>query len=442
MQSAPDRLVSVISRLVRPALHVAIGPPENGFRRFWLALAITMFGTWAGAVALTVRLYDQTHSTTWSSLLYVAEFAPTVFIGIALGHLLDRLPPVRALAIFELVAGASWLALVVIDRPSLVVTLAFVNGACAGAYKIIATSATSMLVSKEHLDAANAATLSIDNLMTLVGYAIGGILVGAYAPDVVLALNAATFLISALLLATLPLIPAPRGVDTHHEPWRHQVTAGARRMAADPRLRIVLVSLPLATAASGMGNALQIPLLRGAVGASAAAIGFVLATHAFGLVFGAWAGPFLPRRTSTFLVGMVVMGIGLLPMLVTSDIPLIAAGILVSGFGNGVVIIRFRTTMQVATAPRDRASTIAFIYSFAFGVGVLGAALAGPLAAKVDLRPSIGVTIVLFVVAATAGAVVDFIDRGRYDPVADRTDEMLGRSARPSPTRGTSAPTG
>jgi MFS family permease len=123
---------------------------------------------------------------------------------------------------------------------------------------------------------------------------------------------------------------------------------------------------------------------------------------------------------------MVVMGAGLVPMLMTSNIPLIAAGILVSGFGNGVVIIRFRTTMQVATAARDRASTIAFIYSFAFGVGVLGAALAGPLAAKVDLRPSIGVTIVLFVLAATAGAVVDFIDRGRYDPVADRTDEVLG----------------
>jgi MFS family permease len=434
-------MLSVLSRLVRPALHVAIGPPENGFRRFWLSLAITMFGTWAGAVALTVRLYDQTHSTTWSSLLYVAEFAPTVFIGIALGHLLDRLPPVRALAIFELTAGASWLALVWIERPSLVVTLAFVNGACAGAYKIIATSATSMLVSKEHLDAANAATLSIDNLMTLVGYAIGGILVGAYAPDVVLALNAGTFLISALLLATLPLIPAPRS-HVDHEPWRRQITAGGRRMAADPRLRVVLVALPVATAAIGMGNALQIPLLRGAVGASAAAIGFVLATHAFGLVFGAWAGPFLPRRTSTFLVGMVVMGVGLLPMVFTSNVPLIAAGILVSGFGNGVVIIRFRTTMQVATAPQDRASTIAFIYSFAFGVGVLGAALAGPVASIVDLRPAIGITILLFVTAATAGAMVDFLDRGRYDPVATVSDEMLGGVGPARPTHGASASTG
>lgn len=420
-------MAAALPRVLRLALHVAAGPPENGFRRFWLSLAITMFGTWAGAVALTVRLYDDTHSTTWSSLLYVAEFAPTVFIGILLGHLLDRLPPVRALAVFEVVAGVSWLALVLIDDPPLVVMLAFVNGACAGAYKIIATSATSMLVSEEHLDAANAATLSIDNLMTLVGYAAGGVLLGITAPEVVLGLNGITFLLSALLLLTLPMIAAPRGADVPHEPWTHQVTAGARRMARHPSLRVVLIALPIATAAVGMGNALQIPLLRGAVGASATAIGFVLATHAFGLVFGAWAGPFLPKRTSTFLLGIVVMGIGLLPMLFSSNVALIAAGILVSGFGNGVVIIRFRTTMQMSTAPQDRASTIAFIYSFSFGVGVLGAALAGPAAELVDVRPAIGVTIVLFGLAALGGAIVDLMNRRRYDPVTSILgDELLG----------------
>ena len=389
-RSRPPERTCVLTRLVRPALIVAIGPPENGFRRFWLSLAITMFGTWAGAVALTVRLYDQTHSTTWSSLLYVAEFAPTVFIGIALGHLLDRLPPVRALAVFELTAGASWLALVMIDRPPLVVTLAFVNGACAGAYKIIATSATSMLVSKEHLDAANAATLSIDNLMTLVGYAIGGILVGAYAPEVVLALNAATFLVSALLLMTLPLIPAPRGDDAAPRAVAHQVTAGARRMAGRPAAARRAGGAAGRNGGDRDGERAPDPAparRRRRVGGRDRVL---LATHAFGLVFGAWAGPFLPRRTSTFLVGMVVMGVGLLPMLFSSNIPLIAVGLVVSGFGNGVVIIRFRTTMQVATAPRDRASTIAFIYSFSFGVGVLGAALAGPVAAVVDLRPAIG----------------------------------------------------
>ena len=51
---------------------------------------------------------------------------------------------------------------------------------------------------------------------------------------------------------------------------------------------------------------------------------------------------------------------------------------------------------------------------------MLGAALAGPVAAVVDLRPAIGITILLFVMAATAGAMVDFMDRGRYDPVATR----------------------
>ena len=417
-------------RLLRLALHVAAGPQENGFRRFWLSLAITMFGTWAGAVALTVRLYDQTHSTTWSSLLYVAEFAPTVFIGILLGRVLDRLPPVRALAVFELTAAATWL---IAGRGR----RAAARGRAGGRERRVRRGVQDRrhlghldAGLEKNLDAANAATLSIDNMMTLAGYAIGGVLIGITAPEFVLGLNAVTFLLSALLLLTLPSIPAPRGLGMPHESWWQQVTAGARRMAGHPRLRVVLVALPVATAAVGMGNALQIPLLRGAVDASAAAIGFVLATHAFGLVFGAWAGPFLPKRTATFLLGMAVMGVGLLPMLFTSNIPLIAAGILVSGLGNGVVIIRFRTTMQMATAPEDRASTIAFIYSFSFGVGVLGAALAGPMAELVDLRPAIAVTVGAVHVAALAGAVTDFVDRAPLRPGHDRAAARSSRRRR------------
>ncbi len=162
-------------------------------------------------------------------------------------------------------------------------------------------------------------------------------------------MNAVTFLLSALLLTTLPFIPARRAARCRTSPGGTRSRPARAAWPATRGCASCWSALPVATAAVGMGNALTIPLLRGAVAASAAAIGFVLATHAFGLVFGAWAGPFLPRRTATFLLGIVVMGVGLLPMLFSSNIPLIAVGILVSGFGNGVVIIRFRTTMQMAT---------------------------------------------------------------------------------------------
>ena len=43
-----------------------IGPAGIGFRRFWLASAISVFGTWMAAVALALRMYDVTGSPAWS----------------------------------------------------------------------------------------------------------------------------------------------------------------------------------------------------------------------------------------------------------------------------------------------------------------------------------------------------------------------------------------
>ncbi len=63
---------------------------------------------------------------------------------------------------------------------------------------------------------------------------------------------------------------------------------------------------------------------------------------------------------------------------------------------------------------------------------MLGAALAGPVAELVDLRPAIAVTVALFMVAALAGAVTDFVDRHRYDPVTTALGEdvLAGVGAR------------
>ncbi len=48
----------------------------------------------------------------------------------------------------------------------------------------------------------------------------------------------------------------------------------------------------------------------------------------------------------------------------------------------------------------------------------------------VDLRPAIAVTIGLFMLAALAGAVTDFVDRGRYDPVTTVGDDLPAGSGR------------
>src|SRR6476469_2571950 len=194
-----------------------IGPPGWRFFSFWLALAITNLGTWAGVVALQLRVLDLTGDQAYVSAIVVAEYLPAVVLGTVLGHLLDRLPPRNGLAACELLAAAAWALMVTTGRPGAIVALALFCGVTTGIFKIVSTAVVPMLVDDGDLDAANGAILSAQTLTNVAGVALGGALVGLASANDVLLLNAATFVISGGVLLAFSRVPrnpppAPPGI--------------------------------------------------------------------------------------------------------------------------------------------------------------------------------------------------------------------------------------
>src|SRR6478752_1242724 len=122
-----------------------IGPPGWRFFSFWLALAITNLGTWAGVVALQLRVLDLTGDQAYVSAIVVAEYLPAVVLGTVLGHLLDRLPPRNGLAACELLAAAAWALMVTTGRPGAIVALALICGVTTGIFKIVSTAVVPLL---------------------------------------------------------------------------------------------------------------------------------------------------------------------------------------------------------------------------------------------------------------------------------------------------------
>ena len=49
-----------MSRALSTVRRAVVGPPGWRFFSFWLALAVTNLGTWAGVVALQLRVLDLT----------------------------------------------------------------------------------------------------------------------------------------------------------------------------------------------------------------------------------------------------------------------------------------------------------------------------------------------------------------------------------------------
>ena len=144
----------------RPRAGRSIGPPGWRFFSFWLALAITNLGTWAGVVALQLRILDLTGDQAYVSAIVVAEYLPAVVLGTVLGHLLDRVPPRSGLAACELLAAAAWALMVTTGRAGAIVALALICGVTTGIFKIVSTAVVPMLVDDDELDAANGSILT------------------------------------------------------------------------------------------------------------------------------------------------------------------------------------------------------------------------------------------------------------------------------------------
>ena len=151
-----------------------IGPPGWRFFSFWLALAITNLGTWAGIVALQLQILDLTGDQAYVSAVVVAEYLPAVILGTVLGHLLDRVPPRSGLAACELLAAAAWALMVTTGRAGTIVALALFCGVTTGIFKIVSTAVVPMLVDDRRARRGQRRILSAQTLTNVAGAALGG----------------------------------------------------------------------------------------------------------------------------------------------------------------------------------------------------------------------------------------------------------------------------
>jgi MFS family permease len=369
-----------MSRALSNARQSVIGPPGWRFFSFWLALAVTNLGTWAGLVALQLRILDLTGDQAYVSAIVVAEYLPAIILGTVLGHLLDRVPPRSGLAVCELLAAAAWALMVTTGQAGTIVALALLCGVTTGIFKIVSTAIAPMLVDDDQLDAANGSILTVQALTSIGGVAVGGALVGLISANAVLLLNAVTFAFSGVILLAFSRVPRHAPPSPHAElggtrAWLARSLVAGRRSLQTPVLRMIILSLPVASIALGIAIAAIVPTLRDTYHASNLQTGGIMALDGLGVAIGTG----LPSRYAGYLTGLAVLAIGWGGFGIAPDLLIAAPLSVIGGIGNGIVTVRFRTMVQRATAPHERASTFGFAYAVTFGMIVLGQVAVIPL---------------------------------------------------------------
>ena len=396
------------------------------FARLLAALAVSQAGDWLYNLALLAYVDHETHSATWLGLTTAARVAPIVVAGPLGGVLADRVDR-RMLMIATDVARAVLMGLLtlvavaglpVILAPALaaLATLAAVPHA-----PCVAVS-TPQLVDAEDLPAANAARAAIGPVCIVAGPALGAILLLLGPPSLAFALNGLTFVVSALLVVSIPagpaFRPAPRTDAAAARPTVvADLRAGAQALLARAGTRR-LVGADIACSLVYGALTVLLLLVAGRLGLGADGYGYLLGAMGLGGVVGAAvAGP-LGRedRQPAALVGALLCVAVPLPLLgVTHALVAALALSFVGGLGAITVEILVETSLQ-RSLPAD---VLGRAYGFALPAalsGIVAGSLIAP--ALVALAGLGGALALLGAAVALVALAVARTPRGAPAPAA------------------------
>lgn len=341
-------------RLRRLLVDAAPLRQDRDFRFLWSGQVVSGMGTQITRIALPYQVYVETHSTLAVGALTLAQLVPILVFSLGAGSVADAVDRRRLLLVTQACLTACSLALVVIAlHPGsplwLLFAVAFVAAGLASVDQPARSSSIPRLVPPERLPAAIALNQLNFQAASIVGPAIGGLLIasvglaGAYAVDVV------SF--GASIIALLAIAPIP----PHGAVVRPGLAAIREGLAYVRGRRLVLstFAIDLAAMVFGMPTVLFPALALDVFGTGAIGLGLMAAAPGVGAFLGAllsgWvAGIRRPGRAVVIAVsvwGLAIVGFGL----ATFSFPLALVCLAIAGAADVLSAVFRSTILQLDT---------------------------------------------------------------------------------------------
>ncbi|MBA3573564.1 MAG: MFS transporter, partial [Pseudonocardiales bacterium] len=296
---------------------VATGVHSPAFRRLWWAWTVSLCGDGVRTLALPLYVAMQTRDALAVSAVAAAEVLPWLLAALPAGALVDRLGPRTVLVTAHVVRAALTAGLV----GALASGAATVPVLCAFAF-LLTTAETFaypasqvMLVelADGELDQANARFFAVNTIgLNFVGPLAAGA-VFLVDPALAFAIDGTTFVVAAVLVATLPAVARPERRSDRRRLWA-EVGEGLRMLYGIPGLRTLVSMVAIGTLAIAAVNTL-LPLYAVEVlSMGPVEVSTLLVVLASGTLLGTWIAPRASLRWGdgpVMVAGMGVNGVGI-----------------------------------------------------------------------------------------------------------------------------------
>ncbi len=366
---------------------------EPAARRFFVAHAQSALGTGAACVALLLLAHDRFRSPWAVTLVLLADVAPPMVLAPILGAAADRWPRRGCAVTADGLRAIAFVGIALSGGFATMVGFAALAGLGNALFRPAVLAGLPNLVEDVHRPAAT----SLFGTLEDVGYTFGPLLAAGLLlvvpAEQVMIVNAATFALSALLLAGVrldrPAVPEP----TRDEPagWSLVRAAldGLRATATMPGVRTLVVASSGVILCAGFFNVGEVLLATDELHAGGGGYALLVAVFGLGIAAGSSSGArggsnaVLTRR---YLAGLACCAIGFLGTGVAPSFAVALVTFAVCGVGNGLVLVHERLLLQALVPDEYRGRVFGLKDALACWAFAPGFVAAGALASFAGIR--------------------------------------------------------
>ncbi len=257
------------------------------FRRLWIGDTVSQAGTAVTVLALPLVAIGPLGASPFEAgLLVMCEYLGFLLLGLPAGAWVDRMRSRRVMIVGD-VGRAALLATLPLAAWLDVLTLPQLYGVAFGLsvltafFDIAYQSQLPRLVDEGRLVEANVALEASRTVTAAGGPGAGGALVAAVTAPVALAVDALSFLASALLLSRIRR-PDPKPEPRPGARLRDEIAEGLRFVFRDRLLRALTLTAAISNLCGTIGTSMLLVLLAGELGLSPFLCGLVFTAEAVG----------------------------------------------------------------------------------------------------------------------------------------------------------------
>jgi len=402
----------------------------------WLSQLVSSFGDTLHYIALVVLVFNLTGHGAAVAILVGAEIVPVLLLGPVAGVIIDRFSRKAVLIGADLARAALALSLVWPQGTWHAYVVAAGIAAGNTFFNPTVQAVIPVLTTEDQRLAANSVSWSTGRLVQILASAVAGGLIALIGTDAAFVLNAATFVVSALLIVRL-VIPAHAGqlgeaTRRGFGSYLADARAGVSFAMRDRLVSRLLLVQGLASLAVGGTGAMLVVLSERHLGLEPA--GFAWLIGAIGV--GALLGPLIPnlfardyRDARWLFVPYIIRGIGDVLIAIFTPLPVALIILFVYGLNTSTGNVVFSSTIQGAVPERVRGRVFTLLDVTWNALRLLSLALGAVMVDLIGIRPLFWTGGALLALAGLLGLVLLGGHDFRHDPPSQSLAQTAAQKA-------------